>query len=287
MFLFPIIGPESYLPTYKLYPIGYSSTPIVELNVSIAPDWFKELTLSWKVLPSWDNKEPRYNVYRSEVELSGYQKLTPIPLASPQYVDLTTRESSMTSTEFYIIETILNDDSVFKTAPQYVGKGLPRFQYLRKREIQRREWLLLRRFTGIDSVVFRKIRYGTSCSNCYDKVSRKIMFDYCTTCFGTSKQDGYYPGIKTFIQYDASADSMVYTYFGRFEANEIGAWTIDSPQLEKGDIVIRLKDYKVFEVKQVNNTEIYINTSRQIIKLEEQSKERVVFELLRRDGLLT
>lgn len=282
----PNISFDYFVPTTNQYTIGTSAIPEIDLNVKIYPYWFKEMTLTWDIPPFWANKEPRFNVYRGENETVGFHKLTSIPLTAPQYLDNSTRESSMSSKEYYIIEAILNDGSTWKTAPTSVGDKIPDWHELRAREISRREWILLKKFAGNDALVFRQIRYGRYCPNCYDRTAEKLVKDYCTTCYGTGIDGGYYPGIRTKIQFDASTNSLTYTYFGKFEQNQIGGWTIAVPDIEPKDIILRMSDYRMYEVGDVNTTELLNKPIRQIMRLEEQPKERVIYELIKREGLL-
>lgn len=281
------LSPEYFLPTPDLRPITTSGYAVIDLQVRVLPKWYEELSLDWVTPPSWVNKEPRFNVYRSEIEDGAFQKLTQVPIATPFYKDISTTESSKASQDFYVVEALLNDDTVWRTPVAYAGDRLPRWHAIRLKEIQRREWILLRRYVGVyDSTVLRLIRYDGPCPECYDKTSRKLLKDYCVTCYGTGVKGGYYPGFKTKIQFDASTENTIYTYFGKFEPNQIGAWTISIPNLEALDVIIRHKDFKVFRVKALQNTEILNKGCRQIMQLDEQGKESVLYKLIEREGLL-
>lgn len=279
-----ILSPEYYLPSGQIYS-ATSGAATIDLSVSILPEWYRELDLTWKVPSAWALKAPRFNIYRSEIEHDGFQKLNAVPITTPFFKDLSTLESSKHSLEYYVVEAVLNDGTVWRTPVAHVGDRLPRWHDIRMREIQRREWILLRKFAGVEASVLRQVRYGAPCPECLDRVSNKLMKDYCKTCYGTGVEGGYYSGFKTFLQFDASQDSMTYTYFGRMEVNQIGAWTIQVPALEPLDIVIRHKDFKIFRIKNVSNTEIQNKVSRQIMVLDEQPKESVLYELLKREGL--
>ena len=306
----PLLSPQSFFPTNTQYPaVNNPSAAVdstgrsgilpkshldlflpeskpIDLQVRVYPEWFKEATVSWTIPDIWLSKNPRFNIYRSEVEGSGYLKLNTVPVFSSFYVDESTRESSKHSKEFYIIEAILDDDTIWKTKPAWVGDRLPRWHHIRLKEINRREWILLRRYVGNEAILLRHMRYGPRCSNCYDTISKKIIKPSCPVCYGTSYEGGYYAGIRTYAQFDASIDSSVHTYFGKFEQNEIAAWTIQYPDVEVFDLIIRIKDYKVYKVKQNQNTEILNKMCRQIMRLEELPPSDVSYELIKREGLL-
>ncbi|HET8689149.1 MAG TPA: hypothetical protein VFM18_21265, partial [Methanosarcina sp.] len=127
----PTLSFDYFLPTSTPYGIGADRTPLINLDVKIYPYWFKDMTLSWSIPASWSNKSPRFNIYRSGNEVVGFTKLTAAPITSLHYQDLTTRESSMSSNEYYIVEAILSDGSTWKTRPISVGDTIPEWQDIR------------------------------------------------------------------------------------------------------------------------------------------------------------
>lgn len=279
---------ETFLPSPLFNPIE-SEAKLVKLKVEIFPTWFKNCKLSWEPLPSWSDSDVNYNVYRSEQQKDGFFKLNAIPLQEPIFIDDATTMSSSNDREFYIIEAVVRKGAsitTWRTEALQVNDDLPRHQALLHREINRRHWVLLKVLAGTSAIILRRRHYGKVCPVCYDKKTGTVKKEYCTNCFGTGIDGGYYPGIKTLCQFDASQDNKIYTYFGKFEPNEIGMWTIYYPRIQTHDMVIRVSDLNLYRVDSLAPTELLNKVSRQICRLVEIPKTHVLNKLLEREGLV-
>lgn len=278
---------EAFLPDPSFSPIE-QETKLVRLGVEVFPTWFKDCRLSWNPLPSWSNADVNYNVYRSQQQQGGFVKLNAVPLQSPQFVDDQVVNSTLTDRDFYVVEAIVNNGvtiTTWRTEPAQVGDSLPRYQGLLHREINRRHWVLLKVLAGTEAILLRKKLYGKHCPKCYDKKTGTITKEGCQICYGTGVQGGYYPSIKTLAQFDASQENKIYTYFGKFEPNEIGMWTIYYPKIQAHDLVIRKKDLSIYRVESLAPTELLNKVSRQICRLTELPRTHNLYHLLEREGL--
>lgn len=284
-----LLGFEAFLPFRRESPV-LSNPNIVSLNVKVYPTWFQGCTVSWTGLSQWSGKQVSFNVYRSENPANGFRKLNAVPLTDTHFVDQASRESSNNSEESYIIEAIVKETpsvtTTWRTPPANVADELPRWHALRFREINRRHWVLLKKLAGTDALVLRKIGYGPRCHNCWDDVAQRSVIDHCQVCYGTGVEGGYYASIPTLIQFDSSNNNIIYSYFGRFEPNEIGAWTIAYPTLQSHDVLIRKKDLAIFRIEGLSPTEMLNKSCRQIMKLVQLSKTHPIQRILKREGLV-
>lgn len=273
--------------TYFLHQLGpheITSTQIVNIPVRVYPTWFVCARVEWDPLPSWGTENPRYNVYRSETQDGNYERLTSSPTTNTFWVDNGTWNSSKYADEWWVIE-IITDVGTFKTLPVAARPKRGSFQNNRATEINRREWILLRKFSGMDASILRRRHHGQRCPTCWDSVSRKVVGNKCQNCYDTGFTGGYYSAMNTKIQFDARIENQQWSYFGKFEPNQIGAWTIAFPDIQPNDLIIRHGDQKVFRVEQIQNTELLANPVRQIMRITELAKEGVEYGLLDREGL--
>lgn len=279
---------DAFLPSPVFQPVE-ATAKLVNLQVKVFPYWFGSCSVTWNSLPIWDGLEVSFNVYRSEVEKGGYVKLNSVPLLNTHFNDDTTLKSSISSKELYIIEAVVKNGAtvtLWRTAPKDVADDLPPFQHRIHKEINRRHWVLLKVLAGTDALIFRRKLYGPKCHVCYDPISARTVIDDCDNCFGTSIEGGYYQPIATKCQFDASQNNTIFSYFGRFEPNEIGMWTIYYPTIEPLDIIVRKKDLAVFRVDSLSPTELLNKVSRQIMKLTQIPKTHVLQRLLKREELV-
>jgi hypothetical protein len=150
---------------------------------------------------------------------------------------------------------------------------------LRAKEIQRREMILLSKFTGVKSLIFRRKHYGKRCSNCWDFASERVTKDHCQVCLGTSFEGGYFTGFETLIQYDVTNNTSAFNYKGRDEKNTINGWTISVPIVDTFDLVLRVPDMSLYRVDYGQVTELQTQTVRQVLQLTELPKDSIEFKL--------
>lgn len=271
----------------KLGPTQIASSTVVDMPVRVYPSWFESVRIEWTPLSSWAASNPQFNVYRSDSQDGSYELLNSSPTSDNFLVSSNTWNSSKFENEWWVLEAILSDGSVFRTNPITVQAYRGTFQDNRAREINRREWVLLRKFSGMDATILRRMKHGQRCPTCWDTVTKKVTVDHCPTCYGVGFNGGYLSGMKTKIQFDARIENQQYSYFGKFEANQIGAWTIAYPDIQPNDLILRHGDLKVYRVEQIQNTELLGNPVRQIMRITELAKDKVEYCLIDREGIRT
>lgn len=255
-----------------------------DVRINFFPNWFDSIRMDWEVPGEMLSLDPKFRVLVSENEEGPFRECSPQWSSDPFFTVTNTFDSSKFGREFYVLQVLLSDGRVLKSAPQVIGNRLPRWQFLRWKEITRREWIMLDKFYGVDCVVFRRKEYGTRCSYCWDAKNEKVTRDHCEHCFGTSYEGGFYKGISTLMQFNQWAGTKSNTYFGKYEPNQVMAWTMNYPTIKPHDIIIRLTDYTVYRVEMTQNTTIMTVPQRQIFKLTQLSKTSIENRLLQRGG---
>jgi len=252
------------------------------------PFWFEKCRIVWFPDPSWRN--PKYNVYRSESPEGPWTKLTAVPITATTYNDFTTKQATKYAHDLYTVEvisggTVIGQSNVIKNE-----KDIGEWHVLRATEINRREWLMLTRFMGVDCLLLKHVSYGKynyRCSECWDPVNKIVRKDYCTTCYGTSYEKGYYTGIPTKMQFMEPNKEDVVTEEGRMEPANTTCWTIAYPEVDVNDMILRIDDHRIFRVDSVQNTSLMTRTVRQMLNLTHMPVNSVEYELFKREGVLT
>ena len=250
------------------------------IQVTYYPIWYKHIAVEWKVPADWGNCV--FNVYFCHAETGPFVRINPSPIEGTYLLDTTTEEFSKFNKGFYQVEAILKDqgNASIISPPSSWDTYQKDWVSIRHREIQRREYLLLSKFAGIKTYLFKRKDYGRRCPECWSHITEKVTKDNCSTCFGTSFEGGYFPPATTYMQYDATPDSNSKTYFGKFEPNQIQAWTISMPEMEPDDIVVRAGDWPIYRIDGVQSTELQGRIVRQIFKLTQLSKGDIEYSLL-------
>jgi hypothetical protein len=266
-----------------------SSTPQIpetqeskDISIKLYPDWYKHIFVEWAVPADWG--PCTFNVFCSPNFGGPYERLNNAPLHGNHLKDTDTHEFSKTNKAFYIVEAILEDSNNAKLRSKPTTWTTTRTPWvqLRANEIQRRELILLKKFTGNKASLFRRKTYGERCPDCWNANVQKAMKDHCKTCYGTTFKGGYFECYNTYVQYDPAPDVSMKTYFGKFEPNQMACWTISVPEFYPDDIVVRHGRWEVHKVEQTARTELQGITVRQLLQLTELDKGMIEYELIKR-----
>jgi len=253
------------------------------IKITLYPRWYKHIAVEWFVPADWGNCV--FNIYFSQVEDGDFEKLNAQPITGTYLLDNGTQEYRKFNRGFYVVEAILLDKGSVSIQSEVVtwDTNQHRFVQLRSIEIQRREYILLSKFNGAKSYVFRRKTYGQRCPVCWNSVIEKITKDHCTVCMGTGFNGGYFEAAPCFINYDSNPNSNLKTYFGVFEPSQLGAWTISLPEIRPDDVVLQAGTWDIFRVDGVTPTVLQSQVVRQIMKLTQLSKNDIENQLVTRD----
>jgi hypothetical protein len=254
-----------------------------KISVTLYPRWYKHVVVEWKVPASWGSCS--FNVYFSPNEHGPFKKLNTSPIRTNHLKDTDTEEYSKVTKAYYVVEAILLDNgrATLKSQPTSWGTTQTDWVQLRSQEIQRREYVLLSKFTGNKSYIFRRKTYGERCPDCWNANVEKAMKDNCPTCMGTTFKGGYFEPYVSYVQYDPSPGSVIRTYFGKFEPLQTGGWTVSVPEIFPDDIIVRQGNWDLHRVENVSQTELQGKTVRQMLQLTELAKNSIEFELIKKN----
>lgn len=249
-----------------------------DIVVKVYPAWLKEVTLQWEVPAEWI--DPKFTIYKSESSQSGYKKVNTLPVTGNAWVDRETYQDSTHRVDFYIVEATLSTGEVFRSAPAYVKTRRNSHVKVYANEISRREALMLRKFLGVPAILFKRRTYGKRCPDCWSEEYASVIRDNCERCVGTGYDGGYFPGIVTYFQFEPSQKHLQFTYSGKTESNHTSCWTTSLPKLDPYDVIVRLHDYKVFNLDSVRQTELQGETLRQMAAAVELSHKAPEHKLI-------
>lgn len=250
------------------------------IEVKITPLLYKQVVVEWSIPHFWG--ECLFNVYKSPTEYGPWTKLNPAPIDGYFLKDILTEQYTKNEQDFYIVECMASNGKVFQSKVATWDNKRSDWVQIRAKEIARRENLLLRKFTGIDVVIFRRRTFGKRCPECWDSKIEKVIKDHCTCCLGTSYAGGYFPGYVSKFQFDPTHNNNQLAYQGKVEINVIPAWTTFYPEINVFDVILRLPDMRIYRVDAVQVTELQTARVRQIMNLVELSKFDIEYELARK-----
>lgn len=252
-------------------PLNSDSYLSTDIKVSVYPTWYDSMSLTWSIPEEWGDCQ--FHVYFSSSGVEDFTRLTTAPLSDPFFKDPTNQDYSKYRRGTYVVEALLLEKSLkLRSLPFYAEYSRRTHVEKIATEIQRREWLLLSKFAGVKSYLFRTKHFGKRCSRCWNPTTEKVMDDHCPVCLGTSFEGGYYTPITTFIQFEPTGNEKIKDYIGVLEPNQIPAWTIAMPEITPDDIIIRTGDWNVYNVIRVSSTELQTTAVRQMLTLAQLSR---------------
>ena len=153
-------------------------------KIQVFPYWFDRATIKWSIPADWGNCS--FNIYRSEFEAGPFHKINAAPIVALIYQDTELEKFSKYHQNYYIVEAILHDkgNKLLKSSPYSWSYQQTRWVELRSIEIQRRLWLMLRKFMGVETTIFKRKNFGKRCTTCWDYKTLKVTNDQCPECFG-------------------------------------------------------------------------------------------------------
>jgi hypothetical protein len=279
------ISAEWFLQTDRAQlPTSGPGAPLLNGNLAVKlyPQWYKQISVEWSVPAEFG--QCLFDVYFAQTEDGPFEKLNATPIDGTFLMDTTSNEYSKFDKGWYVVEAILVDkgNAKLRSAPQTWETAQRNWVTIRSNEIQRREYWLLSKFVGVKSYLFRKKSYGKRCPACWNAETEQVMDDHCPVCIGTSFEGGFFAPAPLFLQYETTPNERVKTYFGKMEANQIGAWTVSLPVVNSEDVIVRIGDWNMYRVDKIMTTELQANTVRQLFTLTQLAKGDVEYQLIKR-----
>jgi len=154
--------------------------------------------LAWELSPSFYAVGP----YKFFVDLG--QPATDVWIALNEepivddcfFQDICQRTWDQLIEHYYRIRLLLPDGTVLKSQPTQANGGLDRKDWLRARDIVRREHLQQRKVDGTQGLLLKRKKFGEQCPTCLEHDTREVTDSDCSICLGTGIVGGYYPAVE-------------------------------------------------------------------------------------------
>lgn len=262
---------------------GFFHQPLIRtvetgfISTNVYPTFYKHTVIEFTVPQQWGACS--FDVYRGPTDVGPWSKISDAPTTDNYFKDVTTKNFSKVSEAWYVVECLLPDGRRIQSTPCTWEVTRNDWVELRAKEIERREILLLEKFVGTQSLVFRRRRSGARCPECWDFQTEKVTKDHCKTCLGTGFKGGYYSGMETLMQYEPGNDTLAFQDIGRAESSVTNAWTISTPRIDPLDLIIKVPEFSLYRVENVQSTKLQSKVVRQLVTLVELDKDSIEFQL--------
>jgi hypothetical protein len=118
------------------------------------------------------------------------------------YVDSCQRNWKILNEAYYRVRLVMpgvDGCPVIKSQPTLAIGRLEKKDWLRARDIVRREHLQQRKVDGTPGFLLKRKKFGVACTACRDFDTDEVTNGDCAICYGTGIVGGYYPGIVFYL----------------------------------------------------------------------------------------
>lgn len=148
-------------------------------------------------------------------------------------------------------------------APPYTGqmvypKSHGHRHRLLKNVLVRNVYLMLK-LNGTEFALLKRRHFGTRCTDCYDPMSREVISSECSSCYGTSWEEGYYDPYYTLARIIRGSTGHIQTQIttrAEEDVNFAKVHMLDFPRADEGDILVERHSNRRFLIKQRYNTSL-------------------------------
>ena len=140
-----------------------------------------------------------------------------------------------------VLNAAANNAVVTQSQPIDARYQLGRGDWLKYREMLRRERLQIERLSGEPAWLLRRIVYGTPCPACVNPITGDVTTSECAACYGTGYVGGYYPAFPLFVDWKKRPPGNTTTARTPNGASEVAASEVivpAFPRVKFEDIVV-------------------------------------------------
>lgn len=197
-----------------------------------------------------------YNIYRgnspSEMTLLNPR---PIPANTQQeYIDYTTHQKDLLRNYFYRVDAVeIVNGTVVQEVQSEVISPIGAKDLVAMYIIE--EHLFAHKYVyGMPVFIYQQRTTGARCE-CWDPVLKRVTDSHCTICKGTGFISGYYPPISGWMDFNPSPETIQIADWGPKQTQQTDTQFTDYPNLQIGDLVLEIRDMKLWKIENVRSTE--------------------------------
>lgn len=132
---------------------------------------------------------------------------------------------------------------VYKSMPVGTFGRLTKSDWLKARDIARREHLQQRQIEGTQGFLLKRKKFGVRCPQCTDWDTKEITNSDCGNCYGTGLVGGYYAGVEFWMTLNNNWSRRLKTFEPPRGTHDAGNWgtgrCVFYPPIDTKDIWVR------------------------------------------------
>jgi len=262
----------------QLKNISFSDISVIILSI----DQESRVLISWKLQPTSQNlKNLKFYVDRGEspTEFTQLNTVGLSPFGLYEYVDLTANTFDINKVYYYrvraveelnglTVQTFTSIETTWDGNLDFVG------MYVVEEHLFELRWV-----DGIPAMIYKKIRDGEYCTECWDTVLKRVTKSNCRTCYGTGRTGGYYPPYEAWMKFESDPKVEQVADWGRRQMGQTDILFTNYPLLSVDDIIVELKPNKFWKVERVTTPEKNRTTVLQMARLNQVNPADIEYKI--------
>lgn len=137
--------------------------------------------------------------------------------------------------------------------------------------------------SGTPALIYKKVKEGVRCTECWDNVLKRVTISHCVTCHGTGfmggREGGYYAPFDAWMDFSPDPKQVQIAEFGARQPRQVDVEYTNYPILVPGDLIIELTDNRYWRVSNTRTTEKNRTTMLQIFRLDEINRSDIEYNV--------
>lgn len=245
----------------------------------VRPFYPTYVALTWDVKPrTIELLNPTFNIYRSGTPESNFELIG--STTSYYYDDRTVSMLDLDRDIYYYVETSYQNQTIRTDTRDINGVILSKKLICMHRKVSRDWFLTMKIFNGVPILIYKRRRWGTRCTECFDPITKVTTHEHCLTCFGTSWLGGYHKPLRTYGKFEPPQDANTETDPAGPVQTTIQIITVlGYPTVERDEVIFDLKERKMYEVIEKTETQMRRDAVHQTLPTSDIARDNILYKL--------
>ena len=157
---------------------------------------------------------------------------------------------------------------------------IPPVQRGLRRKLRYEEYRLWKAYSGVQVALLKRRSWGDRCTTCYDALTRTVLHEHCSVCYGTSFVGGYWDPVITFARIHPPHNITAQTtQRDTNESSQHLLTLLDVPSLEDGDLIVEIETNQRHIVRRQTQTELKRRSVHQQVTTSLLQRGAVEYEI--------
>jgi len=248
--------------------------------IKVAPIYASGVVVQWSVVDPPDAGSYTYDLERSG---SPQGPWTAVITLTDAYIHTDTGASlhGLTRDVYYRVTVNPPVAASLTSAVHNIQGELPLAtvgrHFLRARKMRSDLLRTFQKFSGKEYYILKRKHWGARCTTCWDTLTKTVVDEACTVCFGVGFLNGYYDPYRIWGRIGNTTISAPLMIEGKADQRMLKFTCLDVPFLMPDDVIVGVLDDRRYIVHTQVPTEMRQVTVHQDVSIAELPRDNPVY----------